>query len=154
VIAHARPDTRSALAQLEQPIAKLLGKGARFRDTTVAGARSRVLKAGPITLAYAVVRNDLVIATSPAGIAAVANAPAHVEDEDQFKTVAAGAPGKVSSLLFLDFTELLRLGEQTGLGDSRAYQSVRDDLQKVRAVGAWSSGSGDESTAEINLSIP
>jgi hypothetical protein len=49
---------------------------------------------------------------------------------------------------------LLRLGEQTGLGDSRAYQSVRDDLQKVRAVGAWSSGSGDESNAEINLSIP
>jgi hypothetical protein len=154
VIAHARPDTRSALAQLETPIAKLLGKGARFRDTTVAGARSRVLKAGPITLAYAVVRNDLVIATSPAGIAAVANAPAHVEDEDQFKTVDDGAPGKVSSLLFLDFTELLRLGEQTGLGDSRAYQSVRDDLRKVRAVGAWSSGSGDESTAEINLSIP
>jgi hypothetical protein len=60
----------------------------------------------------------------------------------------------VSSVLFLDFTELLRLGEQTGLGDSRAYQSVRDDLQKVRAVGAWSSGAGDESTAEINLSIP
>jgi hypothetical protein len=154
VVAHARPDTRSALAQLETPIARLLGKGARFRTVTVAGARSRVLKAGPITIAYAVVRDDLVIATSPAGIAAVANAPVHLDAEDTFKTVADGAPDKVSSLLFLDFTELLRLGEQTGLGDSRAYQSVREDLRKVRAVGAWSSGSGDESTAEINLSIP
>jgi hypothetical protein len=154
VIAHARPDTRSALAQLEAPIAKLLGKGGRFRTVTVAGARARVLKAGPVTLAYAVVRGDLVVATSPAGIAAVANAPVHVDSEDGFKAVAGDAPGKVSSLLFLDFTELLRLGEQTGLGGSRAYQSVRDDLQKVRAVGAWSSGSGDESTAEINLSIP
>jgi hypothetical protein len=154
VIAHARPDTLSALRQLETPIAKLLGRGARFHTVSVAGARSRVLKAGPITLAYAVVRDSLVIATSPAGIAAVANAPVHLDSEDTFKTVADDAPGKVSSLLFLDFTELLRLGEQTGLGDSRAYQSVRDDLRKVRAVGAWSSGSGDESTAEINLSIP
>jgi hypothetical protein len=154
VIAHARPGTRSALAQLEAPIAKLLGKGARFHTVTVARARARVLKAGPITLAYAVVRDDLVIATSPAGIAAVANAPVHLDGEDQFKTVAGDAPGRVSSLLFLDFTELLRLGEQTGLSSSHAYQSVRDDLQKVRAVGAWSSGSGDESNAEINLSIP
>jgi Protein of unknown function (DUF3352) len=154
VIGHARPDTRSALAQLESPIAKLLGKGARFRTVTVAGAGARELKAGPVTLAYAVVRGNLVIATSPAGIAAVANAPVHLDSEDQFKTVAGDAPGKVSSLLFLDFTELLRLGEQTGLGGSSAYQSVRQDLQKVRAVGAWSSGSGDESTAEINLSIP
>ena len=154
VIAHAKPDTRSALAQLETPIAKLLGKGARFRNVTVAGARSRVLRAGPITIAYAVVRDNLVVATSPAGIAAVANAPVHLDSEESYKTAAAGAPGKVSSLLFLDFTELLRLGEQTGLGGSRAYQSVRDDLRKVRAVGAWSSGSGDESTAEINLSIP
>lgn len=154
VIAHAGPDTRSALTQLEGPVARLLGKGARFRTATVAGARARVLRAGPITLAYAVVRGELVIATSPAGIAAVANAPVHLDGEDQFKTVAGGAPGKVSSLLFLDFTELLRLGEQTGLGSSPAYRSVRNDLEKVRAVGAWSSGSGDESTAEINLSIP
>jgi hypothetical protein len=154
VVAHARKDTGRTLAQLEAPIARLLGKTARFRATSVAGRSARLLKAGPISIAYAVFDDKLVISTATSGIAAVARGGDHLDRQDSFKTVAGGAPGKVSSLLFLDFTELLRLGEQTGLGDSRAYQSVRDDLQKVRAVGAWSSGSGDESNAEINLSIP
>jgi hypothetical protein len=154
VVAHARKDTGRTLAQLETPIARLLGKTARFRAMTVAGKTARVLDAGPISIAYAVFDGKLVISTAPSGVAAIARGGDHLDGQDGFKAVAGDAPGKVSSLLFLDFTELLRLGEQTGLGDSRAYQSVRDDLQKVRAVGAWSSGSGDESTAEINLSIP
>jgi hypothetical protein len=154
VVAHARKDTGRTLAQLETPIARLLGKNARFQAANVAGHPARTLKAGPISVAYALLGDRLVISTATSGIAAIARGGDHLNDEDSFKTVAGDAPGKVSSLLFLDFTELLRLGEQTGLGDSRAYQSVRDDLQKVRAVGAWSSGSGDESNAEINLSIP
>jgi hypothetical protein len=154
VVAHARKDTARTLTQLEAPIARLLGKSARFEAVRVAGRTARQLKAGPISIAYAVIGDRLVISTAPSGIAAAARGGDHLDEQDIFKTVAGDAPGKVSSLLFLDFTELLRLGEQTGLGDSRAYQSVRDDLQKVRAVGAWSSGSGDESNAEINLSIP
>src|SRR4051794_1697429 len=154
VVAHARKDTGPTLAQLETPIARLLGKSARFQATNAGGRPARLLKAGPISIAYAVFDGKLVISTAASGIAAVARGGDHLDQQDSFKTVAGDAPGKVSSLLFLDFTELLRLGEQTGLGDSRAYQSVRDDLQKVRAVGAWSSGSGDESNAEINLSIP
>jgi len=154
VVAHARKETGRTLAQLETPIARLLGKNARFQAASVSGHRARLLKAGPISVAYAVLGNRLVISTATSGIAAIARGGDHLDTQDTFKTVAGDAPRRVSSLLFLDFTELLRLGEQTGLGDSRAYQSVRDDLQKVRAVGAWSSGSGDESTAEINLSIP
>jgi hypothetical protein len=154
VVAHARKDTARTLTQLEAPVARLLGKSARFKAVTVAGHSARVLEAGPISIAYAVIGDRLVVSTATAGIAAAVRGGDHLDGEDSFKTVAGDAPAKVSSLLFLDFTELLRLGEQTGLGDSRAYQSVRDDLQKVRAVGAWSSGSGDESNAEINLSIP
>jgi hypothetical protein len=154
VIADAKPDTKRTLGQLEGPVARLLGKGARFRDVAVAGTTARVLSAGPITIAYAVLGDRLGISTAASGIAAVARSHDHLDGEDAYKNVAGDAPGKVSSLLFLDFTELLRLGEQTGLGTSRAYRSVKDDLEKVRAVGAWSSGSGDESNAEINLSIP
>ena len=95
------------------------------------------------------------ISTAPSGVAAVR---ARRRPPGRRRQPSRTSPGprrrEVTSLLFLDFTELLRLGEQTGLGDSRAYQAVRDDLRKVRAVGAWSSGDGDESTAEINLSIP
>jgi hypothetical protein len=154
VMAHAGKDGRGALAGLEAPIERLLGKRARFASVRIAGKPARTLRGSPIPLTYAVVGDVAVIATAPSGVAAVARGGDRLDRQDSFNTVAGDAPGKVSSLLFLDFTELLRLGEQTGLGDSRAYQSVRDDLQKVRAVGAWSSGSGDESNAEINLSIP
>jgi hypothetical protein len=154
VLAHAGKDTARTLAQLEPPIARLLGKQARFADVSVAGKRARTLRGAPITLTYAVVDDLVVISTAPSGIEGVVRGGDSLGDEDAFETVAGDAPGRVSSLLFLDFTELLRLGEQTGLGDSRAYQSVKDDLQKVRAVGVWSSGSGDESNAEIHLSIP
>lgn len=154
ITAHARPDTAKTLAQLETPIAGLLGKNARFQAANVAGNPTRVLKAGPISLAYAVIDGRLLISTATAGIAAAAGGGGHLDQQDTFRAVAGDTPRRVTSILFLDFTALLRLGEQTGLGDSRAYQAVRDDLQKVRAVGAWSSGSGDESTAEINLSIP
>jgi hypothetical protein len=60
----------------------------------------------------------------------------------------------VTSVVFLDFSQLLRLGEQTGLNDSRAYLAVKADLAKVRSVGASSTGSGEDTTTEIRISIP
>ena len=63
-------------------------------------------------------------------------------------------PDEVASLGFLDFSQLLELGEQTGLNDSRAYLAARDDLSRIRAVGVSSSGDEGETTAEILLSIP
>ncbi len=66
----------------------------------------------------------------------------------------SGRPDEVGSLGFLDFSQLLELGEQTGLNDSRSYLAARDDLRKVRAIGVRSSGGEGSSTAEILLSIP
>jgi hypothetical protein len=74
-------------------------------------------------------------------------------DSDTWRQSVGNHPQTVSSLLFLDFTKLLRLGEQTGLRDLPAYQAARADLQKVRAIGAHTSGNASESTAEISLLI-
>ena len=63
-------------------------------------------------------------------------------------------PDQVGTLGFLDFSQLLELGEQTGLNDSQAYLRARDDLRRVRAVGVSSSSGEGESTAEILVSIP
>ena len=60
-------------------------------------------------------------------------------------------PDLLSSLVFLDFSRLLQLGEQTGLGDSPAYKALKGDLTKVRAIGAHTSGNDTQSTAEISL---
>ena len=63
------------------------------------------------------------------------------------------APSKVTSLVFLDFSQLLRLGERTGLTDSQSYLAIREDLSHIKALGAATSGGGNESTTELLLQI-
>lgn len=95
----------------------------------------------------------LAVSTSAAGLRAVKAGGAHLADTDQWQKSVGNHPESVSSLLFVDFTKLLALGEQTGLRDVPAYQAARGDLQKVRAIGASTSGTASESTAEISLLI-
>jgi hypothetical protein len=106
------------------------------------------------SLSYAVFEGRLVVATSPDGVRRLREADGLVEDAEGFEQVLGDRPDEVGSLGFLDFSQLLELGEQTGLNDSRAYLAARDDLQKIRAVGLHSSGTEEETTAEILLSIP
>jgi hypothetical protein len=96
----------------------------------------------------------LVVSTTAAGVRAVEDDKRKLVDSPDYRAVAGQHPSRVSSLVFLDFNRLLQLGEQTGLDESRAYLQVKDDLAKVRAVGAFSSGNATESTAEISLLIP
>jgi hypothetical protein len=103
----------------------------------------------------AVVGDRLVASTDVSGIAAARRAPrARLADDPAFREVLGMAPSQVTSLLFLNFSELLRLAEQTGLSNSRAYRKVRSDLSKVRAVGATSTGDADQTTLQVELSIP
>jgi hypothetical protein len=59
----------------------------------------------------------------------------------------------VTSLVFLDFSQLLGLGERTGLNASRGYLAVRNDLKRVRALGAATSEGGKQSTTELFFQI-
>lgn len=118
-----------------------------------AGALPRTFAGAP--LYSAVVGDRLVVSTGTGGIAAARRgARARLVDSARYRSVLSGAPGEVTSLTFLDFSELLRLAEQTGLSNSRAYRGVRDDLSKVRAVGATSTGDADQTTVQVDLSIP
>ena len=49
----------------------------------------------------------------------------------------------MSSLLFTDFSQLLRLGEQTGLTSGARIRELLPDLAKIRAIGL-SSASGEQ----------
>ena len=90
-----------------------------------------------------------------AGIQAARNPDGGIEDADAFQAALPDASGAdVTSLIFLDFSQLLRLAEQTGLNDSRAYLAVKDDLTRVRAVGVRSTGEGEDTTSEIRFQIP
>ncbi|HET6505583.1 MAG TPA: hypothetical protein VFG42_02225 [Baekduia sp.] len=103
------------------------------------------------TLSTAVWDGKVAVSTSPKGIAAVKAGGKHLTDTENWRKAVGNHPDLLSSLLFLDFTRLLKLGEATGLDQSRAYQAARADLQKVRAIGASTIGNDSESTAEISL---
>jgi hypothetical protein len=114
---------------------------------------ARLPKALRTVFKMAVFDGKVAVSTSDAGLRAVRSSGRHLSDTDTWRQSVGNHPETVSSLLFLDFTKLLSLGEQTGLRDLPAYQAARADLQKVRAIGAHTSGDASESTAEISLLI-
>jgi hypothetical protein len=63
-------------------------------------------------------------------------------------------PDEVGSLGFLDFSQLLELGEQTGLNDISFLPGGPGRPAQGPRVGVHSSGTEEETTAEILLSIP
>ncbi len=147
VIAKARsaPRTQAALALLARTLPRLLpGAKVTQRDgiTTIASSTTE--------LDLAVVDGKLVLSTSRQGIAAVRDPDGGIDEREAWGAVV-GTPGKpVTSVVFLDFSQLLTLAEQTGLGDSR----FEPDLRRVRAVGARSTGDGEDTTTEIRFQIP
>jgi hypothetical protein len=151
--------TRRTLDRLRDPLARLLrprGEAAptwKPQDVEGTDAWTLTLPNGA-AVTYAVLDGRLILSTSPEGVRRIARAEDSLEDSGAFEDVLSDRPDRVGTLGFLDFSQLLELGEQTGLNDSPAYLSVRDDLHKVRAIGVSSTSSEGESTAEILVSIP
>ena len=107
-----------------------------------------------LQLDYAVVGDQVVISTSLAGIAAVANVRHALSDDGTFRRASPDRPSRVTSLLFLDFSQLLSLGEHTGLVRSSLVRRLSPDLDRIRAAGASSTGGETDTTAELFLEIP
>jgi hypothetical protein len=105
------------------------------------------------TLSTAIWDGKVAVSTSPKGIAAVKAGGKRLTDTENWRKAVGNHPESLSSLLFLDFTRLLKLGEATGLDESSAYQAARADLREVRAIGARTTGDDSESTAEISLLV-
>ncbi len=151
--------TRRVLDRLRAPLAKLLrpqGEAAptwKAQDVEGADAWTLTLPNGA-AITYAVAGGRLILSTSVEGVRRIARSEDSLKDADRFETVLADRPDRLGTLGFLDFSQLLELGEQTGLNDSPTYLSARDDLRKVRAVGISSTSGEGESTAEILVSIP
>jgi hypothetical protein len=102
----------------------------------------------------AVIDDKLVASTSMKGIQAARDPDGGIADDDAFRATVKHTGSPVTSLVFLDFSELLTLAEQTGLNDSRAYLAVKNDLRRLQAVGVSSTGAGEDTTAEIRFQIP
>jgi hypothetical protein len=153
---------RTELASVEVPLSQLLASVANssgvvpsFISRSVDGITAHQLSlASGLELDYAVFRGLVVISTSLSGIAAVVSHTHTLGDDPAYKATLAGSPSKVTSLLFLNFSQLLSLTEQTGLISSARFDALRADLQKVGAIGLSSTSGETYSTAELSLQIP
>jgi hypothetical protein len=152
--------TRAAMAALETPFAQLFrprgpGQAPLFTDHQVGGITvHQLMPTSGLELDYAVFDQKLVITTRLGAIAALRTHSRALIDEPGYRAALGTGPARVTSVLFLDFSQLLRLGEQTGLTRSAQYNALRPDLQKVRAVGLSSTSGETDSTAELFLQIP
>ena len=161
LVANARDEaaTRQTLGRLRAPIQNALrpreGEGPRWERADANGADAWTLRLpNGAGITYAVFGGKLAISTTADGIGQIRVPKRTLGDAALFDDVLAERPPRVRSLGFIDFRQLLELGEQTGLNDSRSYLTARDDLQRIGAVGISSTGSGGEATAEILLSTP
>ena len=161
LVAKARDEaaTRQTLGRLRAPIQNALrpreGEGPRWQRADANGADAWTLRLpNGAGITYAVFGGKLAVSTTEDGISQIRVPKRTLADAALFDDVLGDRPSRVRSLGFIDFRQLLELGEQTGLNDSRSYLAARDDLRRIGAVGISSTESGGEATAEILLSIP
>jgi hypothetical protein len=154
--------TRSKLAQLEAPLTALFpapssgpGQIPGLADQQVGGVTVHELGLGPgLQIDYAVFDGLVVVSTSVAAIDQVASRSHSLADEQTYKTALSGRPDELTSVLFTDFSQLLSLGEQTGLTSGARMRELLPDLAKVRAIGLSSTNGESDTTTELRLEIP
>jgi Protein of unknown function (DUF3352) len=164
IVARARNQaaTQSELADLEAPLTALFpapsagpGQIPGLVDQQIGGVTVHELGLGVgLQIDYAVFDRLVVVSTSIAAIDQVVSRSRSLADEQVYKTALAGRPAQVSSVLFTDFSQLLRLGEQTGVTSGTRVRELLPDLERVRAIGLSSTSGESDTTTELRLEIP
>jgi hypothetical protein len=154
--------TRTVFAELEAPLERLFapagaaaGQTPVFNQVSAGGVAAHQLVLAPgLQFDYAVLGNELVLSTGLSGIAGVAHHASSILDQPAYQTTLGDRPARVTSLLFLDLSQLLRLDEQTGLITGARFLALKPDLERIHAIGLDSTSGEAESTAELFLQIP
>jgi hypothetical protein len=154
--------TRTVFAELEAPLERLFapagaqaGQAPVFNQVAVGGVAAHQLVLAPgLQFDYAVIGNELVLSTSLQGIAGVALHASSILGEPAYRTTLGNHPSRVTSLLFLDLNQLLRLNDQIGLITGSGFSALKPDLGRVRAIGLDSTSGEADSTSELFLQIP
>lgn len=157
--------TRDAMARLQSAIVDALSPGeeeepesgsvATFQERRIGDVDAFVLTLAPgAEIVYAVFDGKLVITTGAAGIQRVRRGGDSLRDDARFERALGDPPSDAEALLFLDLAQLLTLGEQAGLTGTPAIQGAREDLRRMRVLGAAVKSDGADTTAELFLEIP
>jgi hypothetical protein len=154
--------TQTELAGLEAPLTALFpapsagpGQIPGLADQQVGGVTVHELGLSTgLQVDYAVFNGLVVVSTSVTAIDQVARRSRALAGDKAYKTALSGQPSRVSSVLFTDFSQLLRLGEQTGLTSGTRIRELLPDLAKIRTIGLSSANGGGDTTTELRLEIP
>lgn len=155
-------EARSVLAGLEGPLTQVFappsnqpGLVPEVSDTTAAGVAVHELSLAPgFRLDYAVARGLVVLSTGPSGISAVYGHARTLSSTRGFQSALGGHPSEVTSLVFFDLSQLLRLGERAGLIDSTRQASLWPAVEKIRAIGLESWRGANDTTTKVQLQTP
>jgi hypothetical protein len=151
---------RTQLAQLEIPLAQLFQtpnatKVPVFNDVTVGGVSDHQLSlASGLELDYAVFRGLVVISTSTAGVAAVAQNAHSLAQDPGFRSVLPAHPTGVSSLIYASLPALVALGRRTDLISGSGFSRLAPDLAAIAHAGLISTRSSGQSTVRLSLRLP
>jgi len=153
---------RATLAALETPLSQIFagtaagaGQTPIVNDVAVGADSIHELSLAPgLQLDYSVAHGLVIVSTSRAPVASVLRHAAALSGESAYRSVLPMGSNGVSSLVFLDFNQLLNLVGQTGLTRGAHFAALRPDLQRIRAVGIRSTSGEDDSIAELFLQIP
>jgi hypothetical protein len=163
IIARTGDPTRaqSELGQLEAPLAKLFrvatgssGSGLAFKDRRIAGVTVHQLGLTPgFQFDYAVFRGMVVISTSLRGMTQVIDNSHPLAGGSSFTTALGSRPRLVTSLVFANLAQLLKVGNLTSLTGSSTWNRIQPALQRIGAVGLTSSRGPDDSTTELSIQV-
>lgn len=151
---------RTLLAQLEIPLAQLFStpnatKVPVFNDLTAGGVTIRQLAlANGLELDYAVFRGMVVISTSSAGVAAVAQHSRSLATDLRYRSVLAAHPSGVTSLVYMSLPDVVALGRSTNLIGGAGFRRLAPDLAAAGDAGLTSSRSSGESSVRLTLRLP
>ncbi len=124
-------------------------------DLNVGGVTIHQLALSPgLALDFAVSNGLVMISTSAGAIGQVVGRAERLAKNPSYRAVLGSGPQSVSSLLFLDFNQLLALVEEAGLGQSQRLIALRPDLARIAAVGLQTTRGESDTTAELSLKIP
>ncbi|MGZ4185255.1 MAG: DUF3352 domain-containing protein [Solirubrobacteraceae bacterium] len=152
---------RQTLANLEVPLQQLFpapgsgpGQEAEWNDEQVGAITVHELGVAPgLQLGYAVFDGLAVVSTSADAIGAIARHGRPISGEAAYRTAVGEQAKRETSLVFLDFSQLLSLAEQTGFTHGARVGAIGPDLSRIHAVGLTSAAGENDTTAELFLQI-
>jgi hypothetical protein len=159
----SRPDrARAVLANLELPLTRVFtpptngpGQLPEVNDSVAAGVPVHQLSLAPgFSLSYAVDGGLVVVSTATAGIASVLRHHDSLSQASAFQGTVPDHPNQVSSLVFSDLSQLLRLGSRVGLIGTPRQSVISSVVGMIHAVGLTSWRGADDTTTELQLQTP